>query len=151
MEFVWVNLLIINPVIEFSSRSLAWHKLALTMQNFSETLATHKNQIFCFCLSLRIYSWYMHWGGFTTIYNGSERLCNDSQRFTTVHIGSHTTFFNWGCEPLRTVVNRCELIEIYSLAHVNRKKLNIPKQQKLFSTFCLNVSSKTISWNNSCQ
>ena len=42
-------------------------------------------------------------------------------------------------------VNRCELIEIYSLAHVNRKKLNIPKQQKLFSTFCPNVSSKTIS------
>ena len=44
-----------------------------------------------------------------------------------------------------SALRHLELIEIYSLAHVNRKKLNIPKQQKLFSTFCLNVSSKTIS------
>ena len=47
-----------------------------------------------------------------------------------------------------TVVNRYEPIEIYCLAHVNRKKQNLSKQQNLFSPFCLNVSSKTISWNN---
>jgi len=64
----------------------------------------------------------MHWGGFTTIYNGSERLCNDSQRFTTVHIGSHTTVKKINVISLIEDVNRCELIEIYGLAHVNRKK-----------------------------
>ena len=79
------------------------------------------------------------------LYNGSERLCNDSQRFKTVHISSHTTVKKINVISLIEDVNRCELIEIYSLAHVNRKKLNIPKQQQLFSTLCLNVSSKTIS------
>ena len=49
-----------------------------------------------------------------------------------------------------TVMHRIEPIEIYCLAYVNRKtKQNLRKQQNLFSSFCLNVSSKTISWNNS--
>ena len=50
----------------------------------------------------------MRWSGFTKIYNGSERLCNDSQRFTTVHIGSHTAVKKINVISLIEDVNRCE-------------------------------------------
>ena len=78
------------------------------------------------------------------LYNDLQRFRTALERFTTVYNGSHTTVKKIYVISLIEDVNHCELIEIYSLAHVNRKKQNIPKQQNLFLTFCLNASSKTI-------
>lgn len=136
----------------------AWHDTSYRWQRkiSREQLPPIKTSFFASVLENIFMIYALRW-----LYNDLQRFRKALQRFTTVYSGSHRFtyhgkknkcyFFDWGCEPLWTVVNRCELIEIYSLAHVNRKKLNIPKQQKLFSTFYPNVSSKTISWNNSCQ
>ena len=62
-------------------------------------------------------------------------LYNDSQRFTTVHIGSHTTVKKINVISLIEDVNRCGLIEIYSLAHVNRKKTEYSEKTKAIFDF----------------
>ena len=53
--------------------------------------------------------------------NDLQRFRTALQRFTTVYNGSHTTVKKYVISLIENVY-RCELIEIYSLAHVNRKK-----------------------------
>ena len=59
------------------------------------------------------------------LYNDLQRFRTALQRFKTVYNGSHTTVKKIYVVSLIENVNRCELIEIDSLAHVNRKKNRI--------------------------
>ena len=120
--------------------SICFAQMSLTMRQLLGTVATLKNQIFCFCTWIYIHD--------ICTEVALQQFTMALQRFTmiTYHNKKSTCYFlNWRCEPWWTDWN------LLSCSCKLWKKQNLHKQQNQFSPFCLNVSSKTISWNNSRQ
>jgi len=64
-----------------------------------------------------------------------QRFTTALQRFTTVYNGSHTTIKKVSVISLIEDMNRCELIEIYCPAPVNRKKIEFSQTTKPIFAF----------------